>query len=204
MPLAPLPTPRSTLLERWNSREGACGHAGSGSSHGTRREGVRTSRMSEGLGSLRGSTTWSLQDGTAGGEARLSPRAPAPSPPPPRPPPARPSLGERSSASPNPRPERCRREAIRGEAELIAIPPAEYRSKPEPLQEEMRRAPPAPGRSPSSAASPPPAASAAAQVLPIAGSTGVCRSTARCCPSPALTALRDPEEISREGGGWPD
>lgn len=54
----------------WHSLESTCGTASS--------DGSRTSRMSEGLGSLRGSTTWSLQDGTEGQEGCYS-TAPAPS-----------------------------------------------------------------------------------------------------------------------------
>lgn len=52
-------------LQAWDSLESPCGTASS--------DGSRTSRRSEGLGSLKGSTTWSLQDGTAGQEGGCYP-----------------------------------------------------------------------------------------------------------------------------------
>lgn len=103
---------------------------------------------------------------------------PAPSLQPHRSLPARPSLGERSSASPNPRLEpgwamppaegsRSHRGGaggrLRQEGEL-ASPPAECTNKPEPLREETCRAPtPHQGARPSTATSPAASASAAAQ-----------------------------------------
>lgn len=59
-------------LGLWDSLESPCGTASS--------DGSRTSRTSEGLGSLRGSTTWSLQDGTAGQGVGCYPTTESPPP----------------------------------------------------------------------------------------------------------------------------
>lgn len=102
----------SPALGVWDSLERPCGTDGS-----------RTSRRSEGLGSLRGSTTWSLQDGTAGEQGWCYPTPESPQP----------LLHPTSSpilpfGVPQTLSQQCH-----GRAELISNSLAKHTSKPEPL-----------------------------------------------------------------------